>query len=634
MTLTVALLGALAGLAATATAEPVVAGLGLLVGAAAAVATRAGGQRRAGSWPWWAALAVLLATAALRRPAVEVGLLLLGGLVSALAALLAGQGRPRLAVALGAGPMVVLLARAPAAVPDERALAAGVGVLGLLAVLPDRWGTRPVHSARLAAGALTTALAVGALLVLTAQLLPLPAPRAAATPPVDPDAVLLEVPASGPQRWRIGALAPSPTSDTARFAPPPAGASRPLPESVSSAGAAGTLPLGSLGGVVPAPPGRVSAASGLDRPVLGDDGLVRTDSPGPLSYRLAVQEDDLALTAVATTTFADVDNATAGLAGRVPGALREVLAGSSPAERAGRALSATVDQAAPVGGAPGPLTDRRLAAVVGGAVPDAFELAAARARLASLAGLPARVAVGLAGGQVAGDVRRLRARDQVFWTELRVADGTWLPVTFAATGDGAGGPAGGAPDSSVGVSLFVPVLREPQVRLDQRARAGLLAALATATGLAAVAVAAPVLLKAHRRRARRTWGARTGTRERVAAAYAEVRELCSDLGAAGAPTPGAFLARLTLDDEHTELAALVTRALWRHDLPPLDAADGDRAEALELSLRSRLLAAQPFERALAARMSWTSLRRPWSTEIPIGVGWTLAATEPPQRVGV
>lgn len=103
----------------------------------------------------------------------------------------------------------------------------------------------------------------------------------------------------------------------------------------------------------------------------------------------------------------------------------------------------------------------------------------------------------------------------------------------------------------------------------------------------------------------------------MAVAYLELRDLATDLNI-GTPamTPLEFTHAVMPDDDHLELAWLVTRALWG-DLQR-DCQEADVAAAVEVSqsLRRRLKGAQPpFNRVLGA-VSRASLRRPASDEVP------------------
>jgi hypothetical protein len=81
-------------------------------------------------------------------------------------------------------------------------------------------------------------------------------------------------------------------------------------------------------------------------------------------------------------------------------------------------------------------------------------------------------------------------------------------------------------------------------------------------------------------------------------------------------TPLDFRASVEPDDEHTELAWLVTRGLWGDLARDLTSADTEAAEEMARSVTRRLRRAQPGVTRLLAFGSRASLRDPYSTEIP------------------
>jgi hypothetical protein len=77
-----------------------------------------------------------------------------------------------------------------------------------------------------------------------------------------------------------------------------------------------------------------------------------------------------------------------------------------------------------------------------------------------------------------------------------------------------------------------------------------------------------------------------------------------------------FLGRVQHDREHTELAWLVTRALYGDLSDSLADADVEAAREMSGSLRRRVARAQPLQSRFLAAVGRTSLRRPHSTEMP------------------
>lgn len=193
-----------------------------------------------------------------------------------------------------------------------------------------------------------------------------------------------------------------------------------------------------------------------------------------------------------------------------------------------------------------------------------------------------------------------------------------------ATGAGGPGRTAGAfrPNDDIPVELVVPVRRADPVLTYQRVRTGLGTALAGAAAVAGGRLAWPGAARLLRRRRRASWAAARGPRARIAAAYAEWRDLALDLGVAGrGRSPLAFCDVVVADEEHEQLAWLVTRAAYGDLAVTVGDDDARGAEDLSRSLRRRLIAAQPLERRLAARFGRASLRRPYTREVPGALSW-------------
>lgn len=104
-----------------------------------------------------------------------------------------------------------------------------------------------------------------------------------------------------------------------------------------------------------------------------------------------------------------------------------------------------------------------------------------------------------------------------------------------------------------------------------------------------------------------------GPRARIALAYGEWRDLATDYGYGHhTDTPLQYLRWFGRDDEHFELAWLVTRAMWGDLRDHVDDVDAANAEELSRALRRRLaMAHTPLLRAIAA-LSRLSLRDPYA----------------------
>jgi hypothetical protein len=127
----------------------------------------------------------------------------------------------------------------------------------------------------------------------------------------------------------------------------------------------------------------------------------------------------------------------------------------------------------------------------------------------------------------------------------------------------------------------------------------------------------PAALKLLRTRRRRRWALQQGLAQRIAVAYAEYRDRCRDL-AVGDPnaTPVRFLRDFADDAEHSELAWLVARALWGDLRRDLRREDVEAAERLAASVCRRVSRAQPLLTRGLATVARTSLRHPYSEQVP------------------
>jgi hypothetical protein len=279
------------------------------------------------------------------------------------------------------------------------------------------------------------------------------------------------------------------------------------------------------------------------------------------------------------------------------------------------------------GGKPVDVPPQRVVAMLGGADASPFEITAAEVLLARWAGVPARIGYGYYGGDRVGN-----AKDHVF--EIRPKHGaTWLEAWF----DGYGWvPLVGVPNKAkaslnqekqdrpdvhpseqVALAAYVPV-RVSSVRLLFElvrywlVRAGGLLLLVGLLWWSSAGV-----VKQIRRAVRARWARRRGPLAEVLVAYGELRDRANDLNI-GNPydSPIEFLALIEPDAEHAELAWLVTRALWgdlqRGVLPE----DARLAREMARSVEKRLAQAQPGVTRTIAFGSRTSLRAPYTTDIP------------------
>jgi hypothetical protein len=253
-----------------------------------------------------------------------------------------------------------------------------------------------------------------------------------------------------------------------------------------------------------------------------------------------------------------------------------------------------------------------------------FEIVAAQALLARWAGVPARIGYGFDGGETVTPTRReVHPKHGSLWLEVNFRGFGWLPVTGlpkrAKQSLGQNQETLEAqliPGDQIAIEIFVPLKVPTPALLFKRLQAVAAIAVPVLALVGLVWVLWPAVYKMRMRARRRAWAFLAGPHARIAAAYAEFRDLATDLGV-GDPqaTPIAFLERVVPDEEHVELAWLVTRALWG-DLSGADTPDHAlAAEELSRSLRRRIFEAQPFTIRGIAAVSRLSMRDPFAPEL-------------------
>ncbi len=283
----------------------------------------------------------------------------------------------------------------------------------------------------------------------------------------------------------------------------------------------------------------------------------------------------------------------------------------------------------------------RVVQMLNGREATPYEITAGEVLLARWAGVPARLGYGWFGGEETDPgTWEIRPRHGATWLEAYFEGSGWVPIL--------GTPPRAKPSTSsaqrnedpsvrptdeLALLVYVPI-ELSSVRLAYvLARHYLLTALPWLLALALVFAFYPSLVRAARRTARRRAAARLGPRARIACAYAEMRDAVTDLNIAPpAVSPLELLERVEPDDEHRELAWLVTRSLWgdlQRDIQPTDV---DAAEVMSRSVSRRIRGAQPELSRLAAMASRASLRSPWTNELP--TLWRRAGSRRIIRAGV
>ena len=254
-----------------------------------------------------------------------------------------------------------------------------------------------------------------------------------------------------------------------------------------------------------------------------------------------------------------------------------------------------------------------------------FELVATQALLARWAGVPSRIGFGFDGFDQANGVATIRPDDAAQWVEVYFSGHGWIPlVTTPPRAEASLNRDQNVkfnpliqPDTDVGVSIYVPVRVQNLTALYQEIRGILLGLLPFLAAALTAYLAEPAALRWLRRIRRRRWAAAHSPEAAVLVEYCEMRDYAADLGI-GDPfaTPLEFLDFLAEDDEHQELAWLVTRALYGDMAGAAEAGDVESAREMARSLRRRMGAAQPFQSRALAALARTSLHEPYNREIP------------------
>lgn len=275
-------------------------------------------------------------------------------------------------------------------------------------------------------------------------------------------------------------------------------------------------------------------------------------------------------------------------------------------------------------GAPGDLTAQRVGQMLDGGEANPYEIVEAEALLGRWAGVPSRIGFGYFGGEHQSDGSyAVHPSNGATWLEAYFSGYGWYPITGVppkakpSTHQQQKNQVNAVATDRLQLVVYIPTRRLTALQLFQYVQWYLVRILPIVLGAVVLYAMYPWFFKLARTRQRRRWGARLGLPGRIAAAYAEFRDRARDLTIGDpAASPTRFLAHVNDDAEHEELAWLVSRGLWgdlRRDLRPEDA---DAAEKLAASVARRLDRAQPMLNRVLARIARTSLREPYSTQMP------------------
>lgn len=307
--------------------------------------------------------------------------------------------------------------------------------------------------------------------------------------------------------------------------------------------------------------------------------------------------------------------------------VREILdaAPTNPFERLQAVRARLYEQVIAAGsGVPTDINPARVVTMLEGAEATPFEIVAAEALLARWSGLPARIGYGFNGGSAVQGGQEFRPKDGANWLEVHLGEQGWVPIVgtpprarSSLNADPKNQQPTIRPSDELTLQVYLPIQNPNPLQFFQVVRYWLLVAAPFVLGAALLAAVFPYPLKLWRRRSRRRWALAHGLQGRIAVAYAEFRDGAVDLGV-GTPTatPLDFLEQVVEDDEHQELAWLVTRALWGDLARDLRDVDAEAAEALSRSLSRRLVTAQSGSTRLAAAVSRASLREPFDPGLP------------------
>lgn len=276
-------------------------------------------------------------------------------------------------------------------------------------------------------------------------------------------------------------------------------------------------------------------------------------------------------------------------------------------------------------GQPTDVSPDRVVELLAGGTGNPYELTASEALLARWAGIPARIGVGYFDGKETDDgAIELRPANAVTYLEAWFGEHGWVPIVGtppkarqSLSNSSRNDDPSIQSSPELGINVLLPVRQENQLPLYVYVRYYLVRALPVVASAGLLLLVYPVVLKRIRRRRRAAWAAARGPAGAVAAAYCDLRDAAIDLALPGrGTTPLELVELVEEDEEHAELAWLVTRGLWGDLRDRLTDDDAATAQRLAASVRTRLAQAQPETARLLAAVSRASLREPYSREVP------------------
>ncbi|MEY2398688.1 MAG: hypothetical protein QOJ00_1862 [Actinomycetota bacterium] len=277
-------------------------------------------------------------------------------------------------------------------------------------------------------------------------------------------------------------------------------------------------------------------------------------------------------------------------------------------------------------GVPVAVTPARVDEILNKLEATPYEIVATQALLARWIGVPSRIAFGFDGGEkVSGHTLEVRPKNGATFVEVYFPGFKWVPVvgvpkhakpTVSSDPGTQQTDPNILPSEDVTIQVFLPTITAPKSVFGQQVLRFVLIGLPIVLLLLAIYSTYPALRKVRIRSRRRSAASLMGPRARIALAYAEFRDLATDYGFSyPTDTPLMYLDRFIDDDEHTELAWLVTRVLWGDLQEQARLELAVAAEELSRSLRRRLSSAQPATVRFVAAVSRLSLRDPFAPDL-------------------
>jgi hypothetical protein len=250
-----------------------------------------------------------------------------------------------------------------------------------------------------------------------------------------------------------------------------------------------------------------------------------------------------------------------------------------------------------------------------------FEIVAAQAMVARWAGVPSRIGYGFDRGQAVEGHIEVRPKNGATFLEVYFEGYGWVPLSGdpakakPTVGDNAQKQQAANVQASadISVKVYLPVVLPLRNVFGSQVVRAILILGPLFLLLLLGYLLLPVAVKAWHRGRRRNEAESRGARARIANAYAEWRDFATDYGYRyDSDTPLMFLERFADDAEHTELAWLVTRALFGDLRDHLTVEHVLAAEELSRAMRRRLSQAHPATVRAVAMLSRLSLRHPYA----------------------